>query len=137
MWSVVSGASFCEVISSGTCVTDGADNYGINERCTVRAEMAMIVSAQDFSTEANYDGVIIGGTVYTPSVGREVQRSHRVITMILATYALAMLSSPQCQQPCRCPSRMTTSLKMPSRCPGRQLPGDGDDPRTCKTRCAS
>jgi hypothetical protein len=55
MWSVVSGSSYCEITQRGTCVTDGADNYGNDERCTVRAEVAMIVSAQSFSTEADYE----------------------------------------------------------------------------------
>jgi hypothetical protein len=45
------------------------------------------------------------------------------------------LRSPQRQQPCRCQSRMTASLGVPSRFPGLQPLGQGDGPRTYKTRC--
>lgn len=69
LWSVVSGSSSCEVTQGGTCVTDGADDNGNDERCTVRAELAMIVSAKGFSTESGYDRVTIGGTRYSGTNG--------------------------------------------------------------------
>ena len=51
------------------CVTDGAGDYGNDERCTVRAEVAIVVSAHGFSTESGYDKVTIGGTVYSGTNG--------------------------------------------------------------------
>jgi hypothetical protein len=51
MWSVVSGSSYCQITHGGTCVTDGEGDYDNNERCTVRAEVALLASAQGgFST---------------------------------------------------------------------------------------
>jgi hypothetical protein len=65
MWSVVSGSAYCEVTQGGTCVTDGAGDYGSNEVCTVRAEVTMLVSAQGFITESGFDFVFIGGAQYS------------------------------------------------------------------------
>jgi hypothetical protein len=64
-----------------------------------------------------------------------VRQGHRVITMVPVTGAPTKLSSPQCRRPRRCQSRMPASSGLPSRFPGRQLPGQGDGPRTHKTRC--
>jgi hypothetical protein len=70
MWSVVSGSSFCAITQGGACVTDGTDNYGNDESCTVRAEVAITVSAQgSFETEATFDYVTIGGTQYSGTNG--------------------------------------------------------------------
>ena len=60
MWSVVSGSSYCQLTQGGTCVTDGEGDYGNNEECTVRAEVALLASAHgDFSTETSWDRVTI------------------------------------------------------------------------------
>jgi hypothetical protein len=48
LWSVSSGGSVCELSADGMCVSDGDGDYGNNERCTVRAEAAIVVSAQAF-----------------------------------------------------------------------------------------
>jgi hypothetical protein len=42
MWSVVSGSSYCQVTPDGTCVTDGDGDYGVDEQCTVRADVALV-----------------------------------------------------------------------------------------------
>ena len=35
LWTVTHGSSYCHVTSGGWCVTDGANNYGNNERCII------------------------------------------------------------------------------------------------------
>jgi hypothetical protein len=76
MWSVVSGSSYCQVTTDGTCVTDGDGDYGVDEQCTVSAEVALVVSAQgDFSTELDWDYVTIGSTSYSgTTAGRRMWR---------------------------------------------------------------
>jgi hypothetical protein len=70
MWSVVGGSSYCQINPDGACVTDGDGDYGSGERCTVRAEVALIASAQgDFSTERTFDYVTISGTRYSSTTG--------------------------------------------------------------------
>jgi hypothetical protein len=45
-------------------------DYGYNERCTVRAEVALLASAQgSFSVERRYDWLTIGGTRYSGTSG--------------------------------------------------------------------
>jgi hypothetical protein len=65
VWTVSSGNQACELSRDGMCVSDGND-----ESCTVRAEAAVVVSAQGgFETEAGYDYVTIGGTQYPGTSG--------------------------------------------------------------------
>jgi hypothetical protein len=61
-WTVSSGDHACELSLDGMCVSDGVGHYGNGESCTVRAEAAIVVSAQGFDTEALYNYVTIGGT---------------------------------------------------------------------------
>jgi hypothetical protein len=44
LFSVSAGSSHCAVISDGTCVTDGGNNYGNSERCTITADAALTLS---------------------------------------------------------------------------------------------
>jgi hypothetical protein len=70
LWSQISGSQYCEISQDGACVTDGSGRYGNYEQCTVRAEVAMLVSAQaGFSTESGYDYVTLGGTRYSGTSG--------------------------------------------------------------------
>jgi hypothetical protein len=70
LWSMVSGSQHCEITQDGACVTDGSGDYNNNEQCTVRAEVAMLVSAQaGFSTESWFDWVTLGGTQYSGTSG--------------------------------------------------------------------
>jgi hypothetical protein len=68
VWTVMSGSG-CELSSNGMCVSDGDGDYGNYETCTVRAEAAIVVSAQAFDTEANFDFVNIGDTSYSGTSG--------------------------------------------------------------------
>ena len=45
VWTIVTGSEHCELSHAGWCVTDGDGSYGLNERCTVRAEVHLVVSA--------------------------------------------------------------------------------------------
>jgi hypothetical protein len=65
---VTAGTSVCAV-TNGSCVTDGADNYGNNERCTVRANVGVLLTSTQFATERNFDYVTIGGTRYSGTSG--------------------------------------------------------------------
>ena len=67
---MTAGAGYCEVINGGTCVTDGDDDYKDHERCTVRAEVAVSVTATVLDTESYFDYVTIGGTRYSGTTNR-------------------------------------------------------------------
>jgi hypothetical protein len=56
-------------MSDGLCVTDGANNYGINEYCTITATQALSATATSFNTEHGYDYITIRSTRYS---GRNV-----------------------------------------------------------------
>ena len=47
-WSILTGSEFCSVSSDGMCITDGIGEYGNNEVCTIRAEVAMSITATEF-----------------------------------------------------------------------------------------
>ena len=65
---VVSGTSYCQLDENG-CVTDGPGDYGDDEDCTVKTNVAGSLTATDFSTEYNVDGVTIGGIQYNGKDG--------------------------------------------------------------------
>ena len=46
VWTVVSGSDACELSRDGLCVSDGDGDYRNDESCTVRAEVAIVVSVQ-------------------------------------------------------------------------------------------
>jgi len=74
MWVVVSGGEYCTVIQEGTCVTDGAGDYGNGESCVVRATQFLYATATSFSTEANADTITVnslsqGVLAFSGSVG--------------------------------------------------------------------
>ena len=68
-WTIVSGSSYCSVSSDGLCITDGIGNYGINEACTMRAEMSMTITTIEFETEGGFDLITVGDTAYSGSSG--------------------------------------------------------------------
>lgn len=60
----------CQIVDDGTCITDGAGKYDINEHCTAVALVDMIVSAvKPFNLEPGYDFITINGTKYTSTKG--------------------------------------------------------------------
>ncbi len=67
LWSIVSGADSCELSSEGTCVTDGAGDYGNYENCEVRADVALTYTISALDTEADFDWLTIQGTQYSGS----------------------------------------------------------------------
>ena len=54
---IVSGSGYCH-LSTGSdgrsCVTDGVDYYGNNERCTIEVLQTGLLSATEFNTESGY-----------------------------------------------------------------------------------
>ena len=70
-----SSSTACQVTTGGTCVTDGAGNYGNNERCTITAQVALTLSTTGtFSTESYWDSLTISGVRYSGSSGpRNIQ----------------------------------------------------------------
>ena len=68
-WRVTSGGQYCQVTNGGSCVTDGAGNYGNNERCVVRATQALVATATEFVTEVGWDYVTLGGAYYSGTTG--------------------------------------------------------------------
>jgi len=73
-WTVTSGSAYCHLSNSGTCVTDGIGDYGNNERCTVRANQALVASTTQYqverhSTRYNADYLTIGGISYKSGTG--------------------------------------------------------------------
>ena len=63
-WRIVSGKSVCEIQDGGRCVTDGNGNYGNNENCEVMALKPLVVTAEYYDVEKNYDYVTIKGIKY-------------------------------------------------------------------------
>jgi hypothetical protein len=51
------------------CITDGIGSYGLNEACTMRAEMSMTITTIEFNTERNYDFIRVGNAAYSGSTG--------------------------------------------------------------------
>ena len=51
-WTVSSGDHACELSLDGMCVSDGVGDYSVGERCTVRAEVDIVVSAQTLLTQS-------------------------------------------------------------------------------------
>ena len=74
LWTILGGSEYCHHTNhvgfpGADCITDGADNHGNNEHCTVRANMALYVSAAYFMTENYWDYVDINGTRWSGSHG--------------------------------------------------------------------
>ena len=69
MWSVSSGSGDCQVISSGTCVTDGVGSHANEEFCQIIANRQLYASATLFDTETFFDYITLGGIRYSGSVG--------------------------------------------------------------------
>ena len=61
---LVSGSKYCEVTTGGTCVTDGVDSYGNNERCTFRATQEVYLTAYYYDVEACCDYLTVGDVQY-------------------------------------------------------------------------
>ena len=55
VWQVTSGSDYCQLTSGGACVTEGSGNHGNNERCTIRALVALYATATEFHTERYWD----------------------------------------------------------------------------------
>lgn len=70
-WSILTGSESCSVASAsyGTCITDGIGEYGNDEVCTIRAEVAMSITATEFVTESGWDLFTVGATAYSGSTG--------------------------------------------------------------------
>ena len=45
-------------------MTDGQNDYGNNERCTMRVNQDLYVTATYYNIESNYDYITIGSTSY-------------------------------------------------------------------------
>ena len=58
-WLITSGSRFCALSQDGSCVSDGAGNYGNNERCSWRAQTNLLVTATSYSVETYFDYVKI------------------------------------------------------------------------------
>jgi hypothetical protein len=70
MWVVVSGDHYGrKCITDGSCITDGAGQYGNNERCTFRATKTLYAYATDFSLEPKYDKIWLGNSSYSGTSG--------------------------------------------------------------------
>ena len=68
-WTVTSGSAYCHLSNSGTCVTDGIGDYANNERCTVRANQALVASTTQYQVERHFDYLTIGGISYKSGTG--------------------------------------------------------------------
>jgi hypothetical protein len=66
----------CESTNNGTCVTDGPGDYGNDERCSMRAEATVSLSASAFDTESGFDYVTIGNTLYVQRHKWAERRGH-------------------------------------------------------------
>ena len=51
------------------CITDGIGRYGVDEACTMRAEMSMTITTTEFETEGGVDLITVGDTAYSGSFG--------------------------------------------------------------------
>jgi hypothetical protein len=69
VWSILTGSEFCSVSSDGMCITDGSGEYANDEACTIRAEVAMSITATEFNTEFGFDRFTVGATAYSGSTG--------------------------------------------------------------------
>merc|ERR1712032_473424 len=63
-WEVVSGGSFCHIIASGRCVSDGEGNYGSSECCTFRARRPLLLTTLLYQVERGHDFLTIDGVEY-------------------------------------------------------------------------
>ena len=54
LWTITSGAEYCQFTNNGACVTDGVGNYGNNERCTITANVDLYASAPYYSVEVRH-----------------------------------------------------------------------------------
>ena len=61
MLRVTSGSQYCQATAIN-CVTDGAGNYGNDERCTFEIAQAGFLTATEFDTESGGDTFIINST---------------------------------------------------------------------------
>ena len=86
LWSVISGASYCELSNWGTCITDGADEYGDDEECTVRAEVAITVSITSLATESDIDSTCSGAL--TSSGASSASGSSFISIIVVASFVI-------------------------------------------------
>ena len=66
-WQIVSGGLYCHLINLGTCITDGDDDYGSNERCEFRSLVDQYVTALHYDVEACCDFLSAGTTAFKGS----------------------------------------------------------------------
>ena len=65
MWKITHGEGvYCDIVDRGRCVTDGPGNYGNNERCEVEALRPLLLTAEQYQIENNYDYVTVAGEQY-------------------------------------------------------------------------
>lgn len=55
IWTIKDGSNACELSSDGWCVSDGPDDYGNQEGCTIQANINLNLYAPSFQTETFYD----------------------------------------------------------------------------------
>ena len=61
---MVEGSAYCEITGDGVCaITPGTG--GGSERCTFRAEEAVVINAVEFDTERGFDYLTIAGESFT------------------------------------------------------------------------
>lgn len=66
-FTITSGAEYCSITPDGSCITDGNNNYGNDERCSITVEQNGILSATLFETEGGYDHITIDGSRFSGS----------------------------------------------------------------------
>merc|ERR1719331_1592540 len=64
-WEVVSGDSFCHIVNSGRCVSDGEGNYVHSETCVFKALRRFRLSTLLYQVERGHDFLTVGGVSYS------------------------------------------------------------------------
>jgi len=72
---VISGSEYCTVNATSSCVTDGPEDYGNREDCTISVLAGGRLVSDGFNTEYRYDVLTIDGTDYS---GNDVDVNVRV-----------------------------------------------------------
>ena len=71
------GAANCELMSGSMCVTDGANDYGINEQCTVRAE-ANVEGAVESEILAGRMVYVLEEKIYLPAKAEKGEKGTKM-----------------------------------------------------------
>ena len=66
-WRIKSGSRYCHIVGGGRCVTDGVGIYGNYEYCEVEALQTLIMTAEQYDIEDDYDFLTVKGVQYEQS----------------------------------------------------------------------